>query len=165
MRVFFDTEFTHLKADAELISAGFVSERGDTFYAELAHFNRTHCSDFVRQVVLPLLDAPPERQFSAGMFAQHLADWLLDLDRDILLVSDSNWDSAVLAPAFLPFGGIQALVPGLRYSMPAYDDLCANRRFAKGYTDYFAAHIGKAHHALHDAQALRQACLQAEGFY
>lgn len=47
MRIFFDTEFTDLCADAHLISIGCVSEDGQPFYVELTSFEQDQCSDFV----------------------------------------------------------------------------------------------------------------------
>lgn len=56
MRIFLDTEFTNFpKEDCDLISIGLVDENGRTFYAELTDFRQEACSDFVKQVVLPLL--------------------------------------------------------------------------------------------------------------
>lgn len=48
MRIFFDTEFTGLTADAKLISIGLVDEAGThEFYAELADtYAVSECSAF-----------------------------------------------------------------------------------------------------------------------
>lgn len=164
MRVYFDTEFTALKAPADLISAGFITELGQEFYAEVP-FNKTLCTEFVKQTVLPLLDAREDQRLSRGAFALHLADWLQAQADEIVLISDSNWDSEVLRPLFLPFGGLDELVPGARYGLVSFDDDCAARRYLAGHRNYFEQHPGKQHHALHDARALRQGYLRAEGFY
>ena len=65
VRLFFDTEFTDLKQDCDLISIGIVAKDGDSpikcFYAESIDFSQDKCSDFVRDRVLPNLkmgDAP-----------------------------------------------------------------------------------------------------------
>lgn len=50
---FFDTEFSALKKDAELISLGIVTQNGRHFYAEFRDFNREKCSEFVKSEVLP----------------------------------------------------------------------------------------------------------------
>ena len=49
--VFFDTEFTNF-VTPQLISIGMVSSIGDTLYVEVP-FSIKHCSQFVRDVVLP----------------------------------------------------------------------------------------------------------------
>ena len=61
MRLFFDTEFTDLKQDCELISIGVVADNGipgspkPCFYAESMDFSEDKCSDFVKKNVLPHL--------------------------------------------------------------------------------------------------------------
>lgn len=57
MLIYLDTEFTELARDAKLLSIGLVSENGTSFYAELADgWCLDDCSDFVVQVVLPLME-------------------------------------------------------------------------------------------------------------
>lgn len=53
MFAFLDTEFTNLQAPS-LISLGLVTQNGEEFYAEVP-FPRAECSEFVRDIVLPLL--------------------------------------------------------------------------------------------------------------
>ncbi len=53
-RLFLDTEFTHLRQDAQLISLGLVAENGDWFYAECTDFDLSACSDWVVDNVLTL---------------------------------------------------------------------------------------------------------------
>lgn len=61
--VFFDTEFTDLSVDAQLISIGLVSEDGERmFYAELSDtYSPKDCSDFTREMVMPLLEGGDTR--------------------------------------------------------------------------------------------------------
>ncbi|MEW6166794.1 MAG: hypothetical protein AB1651_03720 [Pseudomonadota bacterium] len=58
MLLFVDTEFTSL-ADPRLISFAAVDSRGDTFYAVLTDYPHQACTAFVRERVLPVLDAHP----------------------------------------------------------------------------------------------------------
>ena len=59
MIIFFDTEFTSLHVKSKLISIGLISEDGREFYAEMTDtYLISHCSDWVKENVLPLLDAP-----------------------------------------------------------------------------------------------------------
>lgn len=77
--VFFDTEFTHLKPiidESSLISIGLVTEDGKrSFYAEINDsYSLEDCSDFVKQIVLPLLDAPALSEvaaFASGTYRRH----------------------------------------------------------------------------------------------
>ena len=66
MRIYYDTEFTSLDANAawDMISAGFVAETGLEWYVEITDYLQEDCSPFVVEMVLPLLgkgDKIPER--------------------------------------------------------------------------------------------------------
>ena len=166
MRVFYDTEFTDLKRDAELISAGFVADNGREFYAELTDFNPEICSDFVNRVVLPLLDGDAEIRMSRPQLAEHLREWLRSIDDHIILISDSEWDSSFIAALYRNLGGVGVAMPGVSFrllEMPQ-DDV-QRTVFAAAYKNYFKKNQGRQHHALHDARALRRGVLCSEGGY
>jgi hypothetical protein len=91
-RIYYDTEFTSMGVDAQLISAGFASECGQSWYAEITSFEQERCSAFVLETVLPLLDASPEQRFSADDFGSALATWLAGFADEIELVSDHSVD-------------------------------------------------------------------------
>lgn len=60
INLFFDCEFTKFQLPLdpepnELISIGCISECGNSFYAENSCFHVEHCSEFVVETVLPLL--------------------------------------------------------------------------------------------------------------
>lgn len=55
VKLFLDTEFTHLGPDAELISIALVDEDYSTFYAEFTDYNDENISDFCNDNVLPYL--------------------------------------------------------------------------------------------------------------
>lgn len=162
MRIFFDTEFTTLQADANvyLISAGFVAEDGQReFYAEITDFPREACSQFVREVVLPLLDAPTEQRFTEAMFGMHLVEWLNEFDEPVDLFCDSSHDWNLVADA------IREARSGLRHPLKAFvaqsdspDALDAEYRFWQQ-----PENKGRQHHALFDARCLRLMRLAYEG--
>lgn len=52
MFLFFDTEFTGLHKDTNLISIGIVSEDGKKFYAEFCDYDRTKCDDWILENVI-----------------------------------------------------------------------------------------------------------------
>jgi len=54
-KIFFDTEFTGLKQDADLISIGLVSECGKTFYAEFTDYNFVKCDDWIFENIIKKL--------------------------------------------------------------------------------------------------------------
>jgi len=53
--LFFDTEFTGLNKQCDLISLGIFTEEGKRFYAELNDFDKSKCTPFVTGEVLPKL--------------------------------------------------------------------------------------------------------------
>ena len=44
-KIFFDAEFTGLHQKTTLISIGFISECGKTFYAELTDYDKSQIND------------------------------------------------------------------------------------------------------------------------
>lgn len=98
MRIYFDTEFTHLEGDTEreLISAGFVAENGREWYAEISDFNRSLCSPFVVSTVLPLLDGKAETTLAGEIFGARLSAWFESFRQDIELIADHSVDWALL---------------------------------------------------------------------
>lgn len=80
--LFFDCEFTDLSGSVSLISAGFVTQSGDHFYAELSEYEEGACNEFVKATVLPLLSLPPIATID---FISSLTDWLGNLGGELLL--------------------------------------------------------------------------------
>lgn len=99
--LFFDCEFTDLSDSASLVSAGFISQPGEAFYAELSDYSKESCNDFVRETVLPLLSLP---SISTADFLVSLSDWLSNLGDEFLFVSDSDWDQKILSKTFASVG-------------------------------------------------------------
>lgn len=56
--VYFDTEFTGLRKNTDLISIGLVNHKGDTFYAELNDFDENKCDDWIIDNVYANLTYP-----------------------------------------------------------------------------------------------------------
>lgn len=78
MKLFLDTEFTDFpESECDLISIGLVAEDGREFYAELTDYRQEACSDFVKQVVLPLLGKHKDTiKGNKYQVAKHLVEWL-----------------------------------------------------------------------------------------
>lgn len=158
--VFLDTEFTDLVAEPKLISVGLVHEDGREFYGELAmRCWAAEASPFVRANVVPLLDLyrhgreGEERSNLAG----RLAKWLKAFG-PVRIVSDApEYDGGLLVDLFH-----ETLTPwpdnvgGQVWQISAL--LGSGRQqaaFNEAQEDYFRGR--ERHHALVDAQALRQA--------
>lgn len=71
--LFFDCEFTDLSGSASLVSAGFITQSGEQFYAELSDYEEDSCNDFVKTTVLPLLSLPPISTADFAFLADRLA--------------------------------------------------------------------------------------------
>lgn len=51
-KIFFDTEFTGLHQNTELISIGLISECGKTFYAEITDYDKSQIDDWLQKNVV-----------------------------------------------------------------------------------------------------------------
>ena len=56
--VYFDTEFTGLRKDCELISIGLVNHEGSTFYAEFNDYDESKADSWIDENVYPNLTYP-----------------------------------------------------------------------------------------------------------
>ena len=100
-KVFFDTEFSGLQQDAQLLSIGLVHENGQTFYAEVSDYDENTLSEWVKQNVIPkmILEgyAINESTHENGNFvlrgakhiiAKELANWLQSFNSQMIMVAD-----------------------------------------------------------------------------
>lgn len=103
MKMFFDTEFTGLKKDTDLISFGAVLSNGKKFYAEFTDYDLTKCDDWVVENVVRktmtggnkdlemFLDSAKDTYLSCGpkkVVKSDLIKWVSEIDEQIELVSD-----------------------------------------------------------------------------
>lgn len=161
--LFFDCEFTDLSGSASLISAGFITQSGDQFYAELSDYEDGACNDFVKATVLPLLSLHP---ISTLDFVSSLADWLITLGGDFLFVADSEWDQKMLSKTFASVG--KTIPDNWRFQKTPDNFTNGMQRslFNDEMAAFFLRHPDeKPHHALCDARAIRNAYLRAESGY
>ena len=149
MRVFIDTEFTNLQ-DRELISLALVAENGAEFYGESSDFDRSRCSEFVRETVLPQLGSPAGRAMPLAQLRAAVAGWLRRIPvRDRLtLCYDNDVDLRLL----------ESLIGPLPKGWQAEN--IWTRLNSAGLEAFFAEH-GHQHHALWDARA-NLACFQSK---
>ena len=52
MKIFFDTEFTGLHKNTELISIGLIAENGNTFYGEITNYDKTQVDNWIQENVI-----------------------------------------------------------------------------------------------------------------
>lgn len=158
MRIYYDTEFTSLdgNVDWELISAGFVTEGGQEWYAEITDFPHENCSEFVLENVLPLLGQGgviPERM-PGDEFAERLCSWLRQFNDSIELISDAACDwSLVNGYCYNEFRTLEHKIQG-KIWYPSERQVTRFRLF-KAESGYWDANRGMQHHALFDARRLR----------
>ncbi len=140
--VFIDSEFTSLQTP-ELISIGAVATDSTAFYCEVTGWSAERSSDFVKQIVVPLLDGDA---VPLPMAADAFSAWLDDRAgrAPITIISDSGYDrwalTELLGREDLPSGIDWKCVP---ISYEALDEATKQLNLRR-------------HHALDDARTLRQ---------
>ncbi|MBJ6724546.1 3'-5' exonuclease family protein [Geomesophilobacter sediminis] len=151
--IFMDTEFTDLDYP-QLISIGLVSEKGERFYVELSNgWSRESCSDFVREQVLPQLvggDFFQERYYAG----RRLTAWLAGHAVPVRVVTDApRYDWPLMKDLM---GGVLPanLVPEpLNFYAEGFPELAPKLLESRKQ----ALRRSTPHHALRDAEALREA--------
>jgi len=163
-RIFFDTEFTGLIIDPQLISIGLVDEAGErSFYAELSDTWQLEDvrDEFVRAAVLPQLEGGAALMTMAELTLR-LGNWLEDFEQPVKLATDSlSWDWPWIQEIFYIAGTWPENVDGkpLLLSMNYLND---SDKFNHAVEKAFAAGL-RRHHALDDAKANRLGWLAAGG--
>lgn len=148
--IFFDTEFTSLEVDAELISIGLIRADGQEFYAELAT-DPSKCSSFVVETVLPLLDGSSPMTFSE--LAVSLKNWIESINEEVVLVSDAiKLDWPFIHDLFEFLGYPRNMKQGEPMSFWVPND--KEKLFEQALEDYWVEHSGQRHHALIDGRSL-----------
>lgn len=144
--VFIDSEFTSLEAP-ELISVGAVATDSTAFYAEVRGWSPERATDFVRQVVMPLLDGDA---VPMPMAAEAFSTWLDERAgrAPTTIISDSGFDRWALAELL----GREDLPAGIEWKrVPiSYEELDDATKLLNL----------RRHHALDDARALRHLVMQ-----
>jgi len=139
---FLDSEFTSLRTP-ELISIGAVATDSTAFYAEVKGWSLERASDFVKQIVVPLLDGDA---VPLTMAADAFSAWIDERAgrAPTTIISDSGYDRWALTELL----GREDLPSGIDWKrVPiSYEEL-----------DETAKRLNlRRHHALDDARALRQ---------
>lgn len=148
MKIFIDTEFTDF-IDTDLISIGMVADDDRQFYGERSDFDRTTCSAFVREAVLPQLGKVQDCVYTwegLGAAVQRWLDQFAGTRVEICFDFDGDW---TLLCALLNNQIPEWIIP--RNIFYLIDDLKFEAYIARRFN-------GMQHHALHDAIANKFAC-------
>lgn len=158
IRIFFDTEFTDLVVDPQLISIGLIDETGErTFYAELSDTYRLDdVGYFAREAVLPQLEGGAMCLTMAELREQ-LRAWLEAFGEPVKLATDSlSWD----------WPWIQEIFEDIATWPPNLDGkpliLTQDQAFNQAVEESFASGL-RRHHSLDDAKANRLGWLAERG--
>lgn len=144
VKIFIDTEYTNFHTPS-LISIGLVAETGEEGYFEV-EYEASECSEFVRDVVVPLLGRAQNAFVPKHRLAGQLATWLEIVrprrQEEITICFDhqTDWDLFVAA---------------LDYRVPPWVE-SRNVCYEIGdllYQDFFSREGLPEHHALYDARA------------
>lgn len=155
MRIYYDTEFTNLdgNTDGDMISAGFVSDEGHEWYVEIEDFDRTGCSPFVIETVLPLLGRIPAERVPGGLFGNRLANWLSTFNQDIELINDARCDRWVIMSCARDLDALPRKIQVRTWQRS--DDPAIQAALREAEAQYWQAHPACEHHALYDARRLQ----------
>lgn len=146
IRLFLDTEFTDF-IDCDLISIGIVSDDGREFYAERNDFDLSRCSQFVKEGVLPLLGREPATIGTETEIGIALKVWLAQFD-DVEVCVDYSTDWEFFMMLIGDLGAIE--MPKRIEGRNIWNEIAA-----VDVERYWKEYGRQAHHALHDAKALR----------
>ena len=168
MKIFFDTEFTGLHKNTTLISIGFVTEGGCTFYAELYDYDKNQVDSWVRENVLENLtlklgviygDARKDSDFKIlgdRLIVKHwLEVWLNRFD------AIEMWSDCLAYDWILFCDLFDGVLPGNVFYIP-FD--IATLMKVNGIDpdinrEEFSGTLGNKHNALHDARVIK-ACYE-----
>jgi hypothetical protein len=153
MLVFIDTEFTnHVKPD--LISVGLAAIGGKDFYVERTDYRFEHCTDFVLAEIVPLLGRVPGAACTAPELANRLRLWFDALPEPATIIYDFETDWQLLQEAFA--GALPRNIDGHEL---VDHKMFRHSAYKLGEIMVYSA-AWPPHHALADAQALREGYLR-----
>lgn len=148
MNIYFDCEFTKLitpddPEPAELISIGCIADNNETFYAESENALLAECSDFVIEVVAPLLEGG-DYLMPYSAIAAKLKAWIEGFGEEVRLLSDAPiYDFPYVDHMFEVYGWPSNLIKQPRQLWHA--------RFSNNVDEIFRTQGYRRHHALDDA--------------
>lgn len=177
MNIFFDTEFTGLRKDTQLISIGLISEDGKEFYAEFASINTELINDWVMENVLMNTAkygqvnetdiVINENDYHFGTreeIQEELKEWLSQFD-EVQLVSDvCHYDMVLFIDIFgsafdLP-ENVSPVCYDINQDIASYYEESQKDAFNRNREDILEEKgitiVGQKHNSLYDARVIQQ---------
>ena len=156
MRVYLDTEFTQF-TQPHLISLGLAAEDGREFYAVMKDYPRQQCSEFVREIVLPIIEHWPSVTLDRRELRESVIQWLNSCAEPTEIVCDFAIDAELLID--LIGGRTEHDLRNFNISRVTVMAVGEYEQVADAVDTYFTAQRQwPRHHSLEDARALRHAC-------
>lgn len=175
MNIYFDTEFTQLSKNGELISIGLVTDNHETFYAEFSDFSTDLLTEWHYDNVMKNLLLWPssscrvieEIDDCVGMIGNKhevmvkLLVWLARFDEEIQLVSDvCHYDFMFFIDLFgtafdLP-KFINPVCIDINQEIARYLNISNKEAFDVNRESLIDVEIMGKHNALHDAFVIRE---------
>ena len=178
MKIFFDTEFTGLHKNTELISIGLIAENGNTFYGEITNYDKSQVDNWIQENVINnlkynghhIIEETKESyeismNFEDVSFA--LNKWLKQFD-EVEWVSDvCHYDMVLLIDLLtnhgsaldLPYGKINSACHDINQDIAeAYhisEILAFDKSRAERLKDSKIEITGEKHNSLYDAKVIK----------
>ncbi len=163
MNIFFDTEFTDLTQNSQLISIALVSDCGKMFYAVFDDWDIEKCSDFVKNEVLTNLDFSDinlsadctQLKGNKAQIVRALTEWLAQFDAIQMWADVSHYDWVFFCELF---GGALHIPQQIHYMCLDLATLILSKGFdidkkrVELLAEYGISPKFSLHNALSDAQ-------------
>jgi hypothetical protein len=91
MNIFFDSEFTGLIKDTTLISLCFISENGDSFYAEFTDYDKSQVDEWIQANIIYKLLYNSKRHFSEKDYDTKFKKWVFKDEKNVVLKHLKEW--------------------------------------------------------------------------
>lgn len=179
MNLYFDTEFTGLRAGTTLISIGIVAENGKKFYAEFSDYDENQCDDWIKENVLKHTILAGNDTLAARLgegnnttvvigskadIRHELGEWLKQFD-EVQFVSDvCHYDMVLLIDIFggafdLP-ENVSAACHDINQDIARHYEISEREAFNKSREDIVSELCGAfvpgdKHNALYDAEVIK----------
>lgn len=177
MNIYFDTEFTGLYKDTDLISIGLISDDGKEFYAEFTDFRTDRIDDWIEENILSntvrygklseidvVLDETNYYEGTKEEIKEQLWKWLSQFD-EVQLISDvCHYDMVLLIDIFgtafdLPTN-VTPSCHDINQDIAIFEHTTEceafNRSREEFLSDYNIEISGAKHNALYDAKVIKE---------
>ena len=177
MKIFFDTEFTELSKNGQLISIGMISEDNKEFYAELNDIESTKVSEWIKENVLDntinygtlipkeILDDETNYVVGSKEDIKIALEEYLDQFEEVELISDvCHYDMVYLIDIFgtafdLP-KNVNPACHDINQDIANYENITEIEAFDRNREDFIFTYNtevdGVKHNSLYDAKVIKE---------